>query len=120
MAKIAIVEDDENVRSTIAKVLERAGYQIELFADAADAIKNCNWRQIDLVMTDLVMAGTSGEELIEFVQRQTPQIPIGVITGVVDDRLDQVREFDVVWVLKKPFHPRDLLRAVWEVLPGED
>lgn len=118
MAQIAIVEDDENVRSTIAKVLERAGYQLALFADAAEAINHCDWRQIDLVMTDLVMAGTSGEELIEFVQRENPQIPIAVITGVVGDRLDQVREFDVVCVLKKPFHPRDLLRAVREVLAG--
>ena len=59
---------------------------------------------------------TSGEELIEFVQRVNPQIPIAIITGVVGDRLDRAREFDVACVLKKPFHPRDLLCAVQDIL----
>jgi DNA-binding response OmpR family regulator len=118
MVQIAIIEDDENVRNTIAKVLERAGYQIVLFADAAEAIRECDWRQIDLVMTDLVMS-TSGEELIEFVQRVNPQIPIAIITGVVGDRLDRAREFDVACVLKKPFHPRDLLCAVQDILSSK-
>ncbi|MFT5087408.1 MAG: DNA-binding response OmpR family regulator [Candidatus Latescibacterota bacterium] len=119
MARIAIIEDDENVGNTIVKVLERAGYQMVLFVDAAKAISDCDWSQIDLVMTDLVMS-TSGEELIEFVQQEKPQIPIVVITGVVGDRLERVREFDVVRVLKKPFHPRDLLSTVREILPQED
>ena len=119
MVQIAILEDDENVRATIVKVLERAGYRLVIFADAAQAISGCDWGQIDLIMTDLVM-NTSGEELIEFIQRENRQIPIVVITGVVGDRLDRVREFEVARVLKKPLHPRELLRVVRELLLDKD
>jgi len=119
MAIIAVIEDDENVLKTIAKVLERSGYQLKPFVDAAQAISDCDWREVDLVVTDLVMS-TSGEKLIEFVQQKDPQIPIVVITGVVGDRLDQVQGLNVSCVLKKPFHPRELLFAVQKFLPNKN
>ena len=121
MAHIALVEDDSTVSNTMVKILERAGHQIDTFANAPEALAGCDFAQVDLVITDLIMESrnremTQGEELIQALRREYPLLPIMVVTGAVVDRIDELRECGVSSLVRKPFEPKALVEAVAELV----
>ena len=121
MARIVLVEDELLVRDTLIKVLQRAGHRIETFANMQDTLAECDFASVDLIVTDLIMGvrnqhTTEGEELIEILRREYPQLPILVVTGDVTERVDRVKSLGVGRVLYKPFEPVDLVKAVAELI----
>ncbi|RME76834.1 MAG: PAS domain S-box protein [Planctomycetota bacterium] len=82
--RILLVEDEEAVRRLVATMLERRGYTVLTAESGPDALRI--WRErggaIDLVMTDLVMAGgMSGVELAEALRRERPDLAIVFTSG---------------------------------------
>jgi DNA-binding response OmpR family regulator len=70
---------------------------------------------MDLLVTDLLLTAEGeiqGEELIQVVERQYPQLPILVITGDITERVDRLQTLGVERVLHKPFEPQELVQAV--------
>src|SRR5690242_153139 len=113
---ILIVDDEETLLTLGQTVLSAFGYKVltansglralELFSQAPS--------QIDLVITDLVMPGMSGRELIDHVRRLSPAIPILSTSGYVRPSSDDDDEDD--YYLRKPYTSQDLLRKVKQVL----
>ena len=96
----------------VADVLRKAGYRVLAAASGQDAVAAA-WRHgagIDLLLTDIVMAGMGGAELYAWMKSEHPYIKVLFISGVMS------REPLEGAFLKKPFTPAELLAKVAQVL----
>jgi response regulator RpfG family c-di-GMP phosphodiesterase len=80
-ARILVVDDDEAVRRFLVAALEEVGHQVEAAADGDDALHRFRVRPFDLVVTDVMMPGTSGLEVLRAVKQYSPWTEVIVVTG---------------------------------------
>jgi two-component system, cell cycle sensor histidine kinase and response regulator CckA len=110
-----LVVDDEDLIVTMAQaILSDHGYKVLIANNGAKALEVLARGQstVDLVVTDLIMPGMSGRELVEQIQRQHPGMPIICTSGYVWPG-NQARDPNF---LQKPFAAHDLLRKIKLVL----
>jgi putative nucleotidyltransferase with HDIG domain len=114
---ILIVDDEEGIRETIAVALESAGYCVEQAASVEAAISTLSAKSWSLVLTDLLMPGTNGLALLEYVNRNLRQVPTVMVTGVHDISvaLEAIRMGAYDYLLK-PFQREQLLAVVARAL----
>lgn len=120
MARILVVDDDDQFRRMLQRTLERAGYEVEPAADGREAVRLFEAHPPDLVLTDLVMPEQEGLETIMTLRRKykTPRI-IAMSGGgrnQPEEYLEAARVLGVAATLEKPFATRDLLALVRSVL----
>ena len=118
---ILLVEDDDVVRELASRVLEMNGYKVLVAARASEALKICKKqaKQIDLVVTDVVMPAMSGGELAQRVLEMRPDIKVLYISGYTDDAIVHLGVLDrSTAFLQKPFTPNTLALKVREVIDG--
>ena len=116
---IMLSEDDPHTRMSLSLTLKRAGHRT-LIAESADALLGMlggmtaeERGKIDLLVTDLIMPGKMGEELIRELDARGFILPVVVITAYGSAELEQeLRRRGNVTILSKPFHPDDLVSAV--------
>ncbi len=123
MARILLIDDDDNVRSTISCVLDRHGHTVIEARDGEEGLKLYPTVKADLVITDIVMSGKSGlDVLTELRDSHSPFKAIAISGGSLwgrEDGLRRARELGVTRVLAKPFTCEALVNAVNELLaPG--
>ena len=117
--RILLVEDDKWVRKSTAMALSEYGYAVFEAAGAEEAL-SFFYREkgsFDLIMTDMVMPGRSGLELVTPLLDLNPRIPVLVFSGYLDDRLqmDEIIRRGYAF-LHKPFEIPDLLNAVEDTI----
>jgi CheY-like chemotaxis protein/anti-sigma regulatory factor (Ser/Thr protein kinase) len=81
MARVLVVEDSPEQARMIAGLLEAADLQVELAPDGAAAVRALAERAPDLVLTDLIMPGRDGLQVVEAVRREHPEIPVVLMTA---------------------------------------
>jgi CheY-like chemotaxis protein len=119
--KIIIIEDEEENREILAIHLRRAGYQvIETMngKQAKEEMDGCDEQSpVNLIITDIRMPEVNGVEVVDYVNKNFPDIPVIVVTGFADNELsDQLVEKGVKSVLVKPVEKNFLLKAVAEAM----
>ncbi len=114
---VLVVDDDEGVRSVIARALDSAGYRVTEASDGDSALDLLRTGgPFDLVVTDLIMPGMRGEELGARIREQHLAPRVIYVSGLHDRvQLDDTGDRHVQ-VLKKPMTPDQLLRAVEDAL----
>ncbi|MHC5038550.1 MAG: response regulator [Planctomycetota bacterium] len=112
MARILVVDDSELARSLIGDVLAKEGHTVEVASGGGEALDALASKSFDLLVTDWVMPGMMGEELITRVRDSFPALPVVVITSYYDSELLSKDKFPPEMVVKKPFKNEDLVRAV--------
>ena len=104
MKKILIVDDDRSIRHILKEALARDDYHTEIMQDAESALKAINKNSVDLIITDLMMPGMTGLEMMEKVKEDRPEIGFIFMTafGTVDVAVDALKKgaFDFI---AKPF-----------------
>ena len=116
---ILLVQDEEKLRATTARILARNGYSVVSAAEgeAAMAVVGDAGAGIDLVLTDVVMPGTSGRELAARIARVRPALPVLFMSGHPDGRVTPNGPPDEgISLLETPFTRASLLHAVAEAL----
>ncbi|HWQ15669.1 MAG TPA: response regulator [Roseiflexaceae bacterium] len=116
---ILLVEDEEGVRTLLQKLLERSGYTV-LAAPRGEVALEIAARHagpIHLVITDVVMPGMSGRDLVQSLLALRPAMRALYISGYSTGALQLPHPPDAA-LLQKPFRTDDLLRRVREVLGG--
>jgi len=81
MYSILIIDDEEGVRITLKKIMEREGYQVDTAADFENAIQLLDKKTYDTVITDILLAGMSGLDLLRAIKERDQELPVIVITG---------------------------------------
>jgi PAS domain S-box-containing protein len=116
---ILLVEDDPKLRVLAVRVLKKCGYEVLVAAcgDEALAIAANKETLIDAVVTDVVMPGMNGRELVERLVEARPGLPCLLMSGYADDEILRrgVSQGDTEF-LQKPFTPEQLARKVRAVL----
>ncbi len=118
---VLVVEDDEGVRRSAVKALERLGCVVLAASSSLEALEliESSDRPPDLVFTDVVMPGLTGPDLAARLKELHPDVKVLFTTGYTSDMAFryQVLEGDAE-VLTKPYTPDDLARKVRSALAG--
>jgi CheY-like chemotaxis protein len=115
-ATILVVEDDQRVRVSTVGALEELGYAPVSCGSAEEAIDILAKREdVRLVITDVVMPGMTGPELIETIAPRYPHVAVLFVTGYVGDA-GEAEQFAGYEVLRKPFTVNGLSRAVADAI----
>jgi FixJ family two-component response regulator len=111
---IAVVDDDESVRESLAGLAESVGYETALFASAEEFLQPVHDRDsLACLILDVRLPGMSGFELYRRLPLSLRSIPTIFITAHADPEMDTCASRPgVIAVLYKPFQPEVLLQAV--------
>ncbi|MFA5182840.1 MAG: response regulator [Syntrophales bacterium] len=121
MARILLIDDDEQFRMLLRKMLEKAGYNdIEEANDGSMGVKLFRQHPFDLVITDLIMPDKEGIETIIELTGENPQIKIIAMSGGgrvgPQDYLETAKRLGASRTLAKPFNYSELVDTVHELL----
>ncbi len=115
--RILFIDDDRAGREVALFNLRKAGYKVEAASDGTEGLASFSPEKFDLVITDLKMPGVSGIEVLRRIRKQSPEIPVLVITafGNVETAVEAMKEgaYDFIG---KPFHRGQLLLSVEKAL----
>lgn len=103
--KILVVDDEEDVRETLATVLENLNYQALLAADGEEALSVIKNQRVDVILSDLYMPGMNGIELLKRVKTEKKNIIFLMITAhpTIETAVDAIKKGAYDY-LTKPFH----------------
>ncbi len=114
---ILVVDDEKPNRTTLRRILEKEGYEVEEAASGKDALDQLRAHSTALLLTDLKMPGMDGVELLRACAVVSPDTEVVLMTayGTVETAVESMKEgaYDF---LTKPLKRHDLLRAVRKAL----
>jgi two-component system cell cycle response regulator len=84
MERILIVEDDRFFREVFYHLLHSEGYEVDTASSAAEALDLLHKKEYEIVVSDLVMPGMNGLDLLSHVKRHDPDIDVILVTGHAD------------------------------------
>ena len=113
MLSVLVVDDEKNIRSTLALALESAGCTVGLAATAESAVAHAEREAFDLALVDLKLAESSGLDLIPRLVAANPGLDIVVITAyaTIDTAVEAMRRGAADY-LPKPFTPAQIRHLV--------
>ena len=110
---VFVVDDEPDVRAAICRTLEFVGYQTSCFGSAADCLAKMRSRRCDLLITDVVLPGMDGMELLSEVKCRTPSLPVLIVTGYGSVEMAvQAMDAGASSFIRKPLDRSSLLGAV--------
>ncbi len=112
-ARILAVDDQRYFRELIEGLLSEAGFDVQTAASGEDALQRLEQDDFEIVLTDLVMPGMDGTELVRKIRERLPQQDVVVVTGVVDVKtaVDAMKQGATDYILK-PFDRDALVESV--------
>ena len=121
MARILIIEDDDQFRAMLRETLERAGYEIVEAPNGKEGIKIYREEPADLIITDMLMPVMPGSRVISELRDDFPNVKIIAISGggniyESDSYLSFAKELGAQRIFEKPLQRKKLLKAVKEIL----
>ena len=120
-ARVLVVEDEDAMRRAMVRILRTSGYHVRSASTGEAALRKVRGRGVfELLVTDVVLPGISGWEVVEAARAATPGVRVILVSGYADDeRARQGVQDERAAFLGKPFGPRQLLRKVREVLEAD-
>lgn len=117
MAKILITEDEDSLRTFVARALRLDGHETEEAADGAEGLEKLRQGSYDLLLSDIRMPVMDGIELAHQAHSTCPGMKILLMTGYAEqrERADDLME-KIVDVVAKPFALPDIRKAVARAL----
>ncbi|NMB75737.1 MAG: sigma-54-dependent Fis family transcriptional regulator [Myxococcales bacterium] len=119
-ARILIADDEANICKVLSATLQREGYQVVSARDGEEAIAQLSKETFQVVVTDLKMPKVDGMEVLGWVQRNRPDVPVIIITahGTVDNAVQALKKgaFDYI---TKPFEKQDLIAVIAKAVRTE-
>ena len=115
MLRILLAEDEEAMRTYLARALENAGYSVVAVDRGTEALPLLQAEHFDLLLSDIVMPEMDGIELAQRCAEVSPTTKVMFITGFAAVTLKANRDAPQARILSKPFHLRDLVMEVERV-----
>jgi len=113
---VLIVDDDASFREVLVDVAARAGYQVLSCGDGGEALELVRRQPLDLVITDLVMPGPDGLEILRAVRQNRAEALVIIITGhaSLQTAIEAIREGAYDYI-RKPFKLEEMELAIKNV-----
>jgi len=114
--RILVIDDDAVACEFLQEALLRAGYEVETFTSARDALKE-DLEQYDLLLSDIRMPDMDGLQFLRLVHERQPELPVILMTafGSLETTMEALR-FGASDYISKPFSPDAIRAMVREVL----
>ncbi len=114
---ILVADDDPSSRSAIQRVLERAGYRVEIVGDGIQALDLATETDFDLVISDLRMPGKTGLDLLSDLKDRKPNVRFVIISAYSDvDSSGLGERLGASDFIAKPFSRQKLIDTTARVL----
>ena len=117
-----MVDDDEVVRLSLARIMQKAGYLVAFVSTAREAIAEISAEPPDIVFTDVFMPGTDGFELMNWLRRRKRPIPLVAMSGAnrtLTGQLGLASKLGAKATISKPFREEDVLEAIEAAFAGQ-
>jgi two-component system response regulator ChvI len=116
MARITLVDDDENIVASVSLALESHGHEVKAYYDGMSGLAALENEPPDLAVLDVKMPRLDGMEVLRRL-RQTSNVPVIMLTSK-DDEIDEILGFNLGAddYIRKPFSQRLLIERVKAVL----
>ena len=115
MEQVLIIEDDIDVRENIAEVLKFKGYNVSVAMDGAIGLSKLKDQRFDLVISDIMMPGLDGYQVLQKIKKNpvTSQIPVILLTAktMIESKIEGV-EHGADDYITKPFNAKELVARV--------
>jgi signal transduction histidine kinase/CheY-like chemotaxis protein len=117
---VLLVEDDAAVRGLAREVLQEQGYTVLAAGSGAEALEAVEHHadKIDLLLTDVIMPGMAGDELVEHLRLRLPGLKVVFVSGYANESIPKIITDGHTAFLQKPFPVEDLVRKVYEMTAG--
>jgi DNA-binding response OmpR family regulator len=120
MAKILIIDDDNEIVGLLAKLLQRKNYEVLVANRGADGVAIFNSDEIDLVITDIVMPDIGGLEVIRLLKNANSDAKIIAMSGGAlinsGTYLTMAKQLGAKFAFQKPFDLNEFMNAINSVL----
>ena len=115
-ANITLVDDDQNILTSVSMALETEGYKVRTYTNGADALRDLGAQPADLVVLDIKMPHMDGMEVLTRLRR-TSNVPVIFLTSK-DEEIDEVLglKMGADDYVRKPFSQRLLIERVRALL----
>ena len=114
-AVIAIVDDDDLVRASLASLFRSFGVRAEAFSSAASLLSG-DLDRFDVIVSDLQMPGFNGLELRRKLSEREVSLPVIIITAYPERAIDSSRADKGLHLLEKPVDSAQLINCIEKVL----
>lgn len=118
MARIVIVEDKEEDRRLLRRILESAGHDTYVTQDI-EQVLNYSRAGVDVIFTALHMADMHGLEVIMSVRSATPNVAVIAVSATGPDQLAMAEAVGAVMSFRKPLEPEAILNSVDRIVSGD-
>jgi len=115
---VLVVEDDTSIRHLIGKILTQCGCRPLMASGGSEALRlyDANAPDIQLVLLDWNLPGTSGGEILAALLARRSDLRVVLVTGATEATTDEHATADTVSILLKPFTAAELTMVVRSVL----
>ena len=122
MERILIIDDEDQIRSMLRLMLERAGYEVVEASDGIDGIRLYRQNPTDLIITDLIMPNKDGIGMIIDLKKEFPEVKIIAMSGgglnKPDGYLQGAKKLGAAFTLTKPIDREKMIQAIKDTLKG--
>jgi DNA-binding response OmpR family regulator len=114
---ILIIDDEASLRQTMARILQRAGYEVTTAADGKDGLTLLAGHSFDLIYLDIRMPDMSGLELLKIIHAKLPDLPVILFTAQPDlnSAVEAIRSGATDYLLK-PLKPQTVIDRTNSIL----
>ena len=100
---ILVVDDEPGIRTMMQFELSQQGHRVLIADSGVTALEVLKAEKVDLILTDMRMPVMDGLDLVIQVRKSFPKLPIILMTGFVEDRVQKVMDYNLSGTLNKPF-----------------
>ena len=114
---ILVIDDETNLRKTLASILTRSGYQVTTAADGQSALKALKASKFDLVIVDVQLPDIGGIRLSQQIYKKHPGIPVIIFTARPESEINDFHSGKNIGAyLVKPVDPEVILNTLEKML----
>ncbi len=116
---LLLIEDDKTLSEALAMVLRAEGYEVLAAQSGEAGLSLLAAADVDLVLLDLRLPGIQGHDVLRIIRRQTPHLPVIVMTAhCQQDVRRELEELEIVALICKPFEAETIVALISSVLTG--
>ncbi len=119
--RAAVIDDDAEILDLIEQILKEEGVDTKRYTQAEDFLPHLDTSDFDLIISDLMLPGISGLELLDRLTSKGKEIPVVIITGYasLDSAIEAVNR-GAFYYIKKPFNIKEIRFVISRLRQRQD